>query len=262
MQQLRKAQSAAANAIVSGGPQNFLGANWVPILLRHVPSRFRTAAALRLVSLSPHYFFTRDPRAEDTRSRLQREAIVDQLLAPFLRPDMVVMDYGSGPGYMAAAVARRVRRVEAVDVSRGVLACAQVLNAAPNIIYETPDQARTRTERVDLAYSFAVIQHLTDDVLQSVLVMLRQRVKPHGTLILHFALPTEGWRTEAQWRNDLSVQGRARMRFGLNCFGRGTEHVQELVSDAGFSVIRVEPLADRTDADNAIAAQHWIVAAG
>lgn len=50
-----------------------------------------------------------------------------------------------------------------VDISLGVLACAEVLNAAPNITYETPADATRRTDIVDLAYSCAVVQHLMDD---------------------------------------------------------------------------------------------------
>lgn len=216
--------------------------------------------ALRLVSLSPHYFFTRDLHAEDARNRISRKGLTDQLLAPFLNVDTVALDYGCGPGYMAAAVARRVRYVEAVDISRGVLACASVLNAGSNIAYETPEEAANRSELIDLAYSFAVVQHLSDETFRAVLSMLKRRLRPAGSLVLHFVLPMDGWRTEDQWRADSSLQGRAKLRFGLNCFGRGVDHVEAMVAEAGFSDVRVEPLAGKTDADSDIAAQHWLVA--
>ena len=260
IQKLHKAQSVAASVIASSAPQNFLGARWVSGLVRYAPSSVRTSVALRLVSLSPHYFFTQDLHAEDARCRTQREGLTDQLLAPFLNLDTVALDYGCGPGYMALAVARRVRHVEAVDISRGVLSCAGVLNAASNITYETPEEAGSRTELVDLAYSFAVVQHLTDETFRAVLSMLKRRIRPGGSLILHFALPIDGWRTEDQWKADSSVQGRAKLRFGLNCFGRGIDHVEAMVTEAGFSDVRIEPLAGKTDADSAIAAQYWLVA--
>ena len=252
--------SVAAGAITSGAPQNFLGARWVQALVRYAPSRLRTPVVLRLLSFSPHYFYSSDLHAEDARNRVSREGLADQLLAPFLNFDTVAIDYGCGPGYMAAAVARRVRHVEAVDISRGVLACASVLNGAPNITYETPEEAGSRTELVDLAYSFSVVQHLTDETLRAVLSMLKRRIRPGGLLVLHFALPIEGWRTEDQWKADASVRGRAKLRFGLNCFGRGVDHVETMVAGAGFSHVRIEPLAGKTDADGDIAAQHWLVA--
>jgi len=220
----------------------------------------RTSLVLHLLSLSPHYFFTSDLHAEDARNRTSREGLTGQLLAEFLNPDTVALDYGCGPGYMAAAVARRVRLVEAVDISRGVLACAGVLNAASNITYETPEEARDRPELVDLAYSFAVVQHLSDETFREVLSMLRRRIRPDGLLVLHFALPIDGWRTEDQLKADSSMQGRAKLRFGLNCFGRGVDHVATMVTDAGFSLVRIESLAGKTDADSDIAAQHWLVA--
>ena len=259
-QNLHKAQSAAASVITSSASQNFLGARWVSRLVSYAPSSVRTSVVLHLLSLSPHYFYTRDLQAEDARNRTSRERLTDQLLAPFLNLDTVALDYGCGPGYMAAAVARRVRHVEAVDISRGVLACAGVLNDASNITYETPEQAGSRTELVDLAYSFAVVQHLSDETLRTVLSMLKRRIRPDGLLVLHFALPIDGWRTEDQWKADTSVQGRAKLRFGLNCFGRGVDHVQAMVTEAGFSDVRIEPLAGKTDADSDIAAQHWLVA--
>lgn len=260
MKKLGIARSVAVGAITASDPQSYLDARWVSALVKCSPSRVRIPVVLWVISLSPHYFNTRDLHSEDERNRTSREGLVDQLLAPFLNLDTVALDYGCGPGYMAAAVARRVRHVEAVDISRGVLACAAVLNPASNITYERPEEAGKRTELVDLVYSFAVVQHLTDEVFQDVLLMLRRRIRPGGLLILHFALPVDGWRTEDQWKADSSIQSRAILRFGLNCFGRGIDEVEAMVTDAGFSDIRIEGLAGKTDADSDIAAQHWLVA--
>jgi len=260
IERARKLRTAVAGAVTSGGAQNFLGAPWVSALVRHTPPGLRTSVALRLLAASPHYFFTPDLQAEHARCLTQREGLTEQLLTPFLSPDTVALDYGCGPGYMAVAVARRVRRVEAVDISSGVLACAAVLNAAPNIEYETSTEAATRNDQVEIAYSFAVVQHLTDDTFREALLMLKRRVRPEGTLVLHFATPNDGWRTEQQWRDDTSLHGRAKLRFGLNCFGRGTDHFAEMVAEAGFTDIRIEPLAGLTDADADLASQYWLVA--
>ena len=253
---------AGIGIATSGGSQDFLDAPWVNAVLRHTPPRRREQVALFVLSLSPHYFYDKDRRAEAARNRSSRELLVEEVLQPFLDPSALVLDYGCGPGYMAAAVARRVRAVEAVDVSRGVLGCAQVLNGAPNIIYETPQEALKRREPVDAAYSFAVIQHLTGMALHEALSLLRRRVRPGGTLLLHFAVPDGHWRTEDEWRSDTSVKGRARLRFGLHCFGRQDTELCRLVTESGFRNAEARPLEGLTSVNDDIARQSLLIATG
>ncbi|HEV2125522.1 MAG TPA: methyltransferase domain-containing protein [Chloroflexota bacterium] len=252
----------AAGFAASNGPQNFLGAPWAEHVLRLAPSPFRERIALRVLSLSPHYFYDSDRQAEAERNRTTREGLVRDVLLHYLDSTAIALDYGCGPGYMAAAVAAHVRQVEAVDVSRGVLACARVLNGLPNIAYETPDEAARRKEPVDIAYSFAVVQHLTDSAFRGVLTMLRRRVRTGGTLLIHFPVADEEWRTEGQWRADSSVRGRAKMRFGLNCFGRSEAEMARLVTQAGFRNTRTQPLAELTSADPDVSRQRLLVASG
>lgn len=252
----------AVGAVTSRGSQNFLGAPWVERLLRTAPSSSRESIALWLISLSPHYFYDGDRRAEADRNRTSREGLVRDLLMGYLAPTMLVLDYGCGPGYMASAVAPHVRQVEAVDVSHGVLACARVLNCSSNIIYETPFEASQRSEQIDLAYSFAVVQHLTDASLRAALTIVRERLRPGGTLLLHFPAPDGQWRTEDSWRSDRSPKGRAKLRYGLNCFGRGEEQLARLVSEAGFRGVRSNVLANMTSADADISRQRLLVAVG
>jgi 2-polyprenyl-3-methyl-5-hydroxy-6-metoxy-1,4-benzoquinol methylase len=202
-----------------GGSQNFLGARWVERVVEKAPDLVRERVALRLLSLSPHYFYDRDLQAESDRNRKSRLILADELIGPHLTPGARVLDYGCGPGYLAAAVSRQAARVDAVDISRGVLACARVLNGRSNITYQTPDEFGARGSRVDLAYSFAVVQHLRAAAVERALRLLAEALRP-GDLLLHFAMPGEVWRTEAQWLADGSLAGRARLRYGLNCFGR------------------------------------------
>lgn len=231
-------------------------------MLRRTRPRRRERAALLLLSLSPHYFYDKDRCAEADRNRASPELLVREVLQPFLEPSALVLDYGCGPGYMAAAVAKRVRAVEALDVSPGVLGRARVLNGARNIVYETPQEALRRDEPVDTAYSFAVVQHLTDDALREALSLLRRRVRAGGTLLLHFAVPDGTWRTEAEWRSDASVKGRARLRFGLHCFGRQDVEPGRLVVEAGFTDPTTRPLEGLTSVDDDISRQRLLVATG
>jgi hypothetical protein len=46
--------------ILGKEPQNFLGASWIPGFLNLVPNGNKRKWALRILGLSPHYFFDRD----------------------------------------------------------------------------------------------------------------------------------------------------------------------------------------------------------
>jgi SAM-dependent methyltransferase len=230
----RDAGNLLKHRSVWGGSQNFLGARWVERVVDHAPAAARERVALRFLSLSPHYFYDRDLAAESARNRRSRQALADELVGPHLTAGSRVLDYGCGPGYLAAAVAGKAAHVAAVDISRGVLACARALNSRPNVTYQTPDEFCSRGETVDLAYSFAVVQHLRTDVLNRALALLAAAVRPGGTLLLHFAEAGNGWRTEDQWLADDSLAGRARLHYGLNCFGRSAAEMVDLATRAGF----------------------------
>jgi len=225
-----------------GGSQNFLGARWVEHVIGKAPSLGRERVALRFLSFSPHYFYDRDLHAESARNRRSRQILADELIGPHLTPEARVLDYGCGPGYLAAAVARQAAHVNAVDISRGVLACARVLNNRPNITYQTPDELRASGGRADLAYSFAVVQHLRTEAVERALRLLAAALRPGGLLLLHFAVPGETWRTEAQWLADCSLTGRAKLRYGLNCFGRSVTEMVELATRNGFTQAAARPL--------------------
>jgi SAM-dependent methyltransferase len=257
----REAGRFALARATCDGQQNFLGARWVAHAVNKSPSGLREQVALRLLSLSPHYFYDRDIAAEADRNRRSRQALVDQLISPQLSPATRVIDYGCGPGYLASAVAGQAQHVDAVDISAGVLACARVLNQRPNISYLTPVQFRRSAQLADLAYTFAVVQHLRTDVLADVLSLLAARIGPGGILLMHFAVPgLAGWRTESDWRADQSVSARAKLRYGLNCFGREPDEMQALVRAAGFTAVTVQPLAGSLDipGDDDVSSQHLL----
>jgi SAM-dependent methyltransferase len=88
---------------------------------------------------------------------------------------------------------------------------------------------------VDLIYSFAVIQHVTDDVFRSMLGEWRRVLRPGAKVICQAVLNADGWKSEAQWRADRSLRGRLRWRFGLHCFSRNRDSLYATVTAAGFS---------------------------
>jgi SAM-dependent methyltransferase len=227
-----------------------------------LPEPVRERAALRLLSFSPHYFYDGDIRAEAERNRRSRRALAQALIGPRLTARAKVIDYGCGPGYMARAVAEMADQVDAVDISRGVLACARALNGGTGITYLTPEELRRRDGQADLAYSFAVVQHMRTEAIIGALRLLAAKLHPGGTLLLHFAEPGQGgWRTQAEWDADRSLAGRLKRRHGLNCFGRTSAEMADLAARNGFADITVAPVSQQvTLPGDDVTSQHLLIA--
>jgi SAM-dependent methyltransferase len=247
---------AALNALTLGREdQSFLDAKWIAALLRSAPSCSKRRLALSVLSWSPHYFHRRPEydglshseftEREFERNRATREKLGQLVHGPHLDAQQVVLDYGCGPGFLVRYVAGFAKTVYGIDLSLGVLECARVLNGAPNASFlQTADIAEIGDATIDLAYSVAVAQHLTDSALERVLETIRRKLKPAGKLLLHIVLDAEGWRTEEEWRRDVSIAGRMRLKYGLNCFTRGEKRVREVLEAAGFVSIMVRPMRD------------------
>jgi SAM-dependent methyltransferase len=247
---------AALMALTLGrDDQSFLDARWITGLLRRAPARTRRRLALSILSISPHYFY-RGPAYEGVshadfterefeRNRATRERLGRLILSPHLEGHHVVLDYGCGPGFLVRYVAGLAKTVYGVDISRGVLECARVINRAPNVSFvHTGNLAVIGDATVDLAYSIAVAQHLTDSALARAFDALRQKLKPGGRLLLHAVLEAEGWRTEEEWIRDVSLGGRLKLKCGLNCFTRSEERVCDMLQTAGFGSIVVRHMRD------------------
>ena len=264
MKRVRIAGALAVQFATSGSSQDFLGAPWVAPLVDTVPEAVRERAALRLLSFSPHYFYGRDIRAEAERNRQSRRAIAEALIGPHLTPQARVIDYGCGPGYMARAVAGMAGHVDAVDISPGVLACARALNGGGGITYLTLGEFRCHDGQADLAYSFAVVQHIRTEALVEALRLLAAKLRPGGTLLMHFAEPGQGgWHTQADWEADRSLAGRVKRRFGLNCFGRTSAEMTDLAAAHGFTGITVASLRGQLTVPGGgddVASQHLLIA--
>jgi cyclopropane fatty-acyl-phospholipid synthase-like methyltransferase len=246
------------SVLILSDPQNFLGAAWAPWLLQRTPRRYRKAVGLKLLSLSPHYF-SGNVEKEAERNRITREQIALDVIAPLVKPTYCVLDYGCGAGYMARAVSRLVHHVDAVDISDGVLACAEALNDEDNIRYLNVRSSGFQSISMgtyDLAYSFAVAQHLTDDGLAKLLGDVKGRLKGGGLLLLHVVIDAPDWRTEEEWRNDTTLHGRIRFRYGLHCFTRTAEQICAQVRVAGFRSVTIEPLSTKTTVEDDVARQH------
>jgi SAM-dependent methyltransferase len=268
LSQLRKLLLQAKFAVVSGGSQNFLGSSLVPLRLKL--ARDKRKAALRVLSFSPHYFCLDGDHLwpnwelleqEENRNRNSREKLTEDVVLKFAKPADVVIDYGCGPGFLAASVARHVARLTAVDISDGVLACARVINPGPNLLYRNANDLGPQDEgTADMVYSFAVAQHLSDAVLTRVLSKMFAVLRKDGKLLLHVVMDAAGWSTEKEWTADQSLRGKMKMRYGLHCFNRSELQIRELVGRAGFKDIRIEPMSSYTAAEQDLGSQDLLTA--
>ena len=238
-------------------PQNFLGAKWIPAFLKRVPEKSRRKWALRILNLSPHYFIDGDnPAFKDmsTDEYLEtsfeiisdsRQEIYEKVFKPHLEQNWTILEYGCGPGFVARAVSPHVEKIYACDISTGALACARIINAAENVEYILADEAGLAVipdESLDAVFSFAVIQHLTDEVFGIVLENSRRKLKDGGKLLLHIQLTDDVWKTEDDWKRDTSLPGKIKYKYGLHCFGRTKEKHSEMVKKHGFAEIAFESL--------------------
>lgn len=254
--------------------QSFIGATWVVTLLKAAPKRFKRRLALLVLSWSPHYFYHdiddeyyRLPfkdflEREFKRNKESREKITNLILAPYLNTHQTVLDYGCGPGFLANAVSLRVARVFAVDVSRGVLECARILNGQKKITYlHTTQLEHIKDGSVDLIYSFAVIQHVTDQVLNGILDTSYKALKDNGKIVFHVVADQQGWRDESNWVSNKSIKGRLKLKCGLNCFNRNSESIVRVFGEHDFSSVSLLPIESLCSEDfDDICKQHLITA--
>jgi SAM-dependent methyltransferase len=242
--------------------QAFIGATWLVTLLRITPSFLERNVALRILSISPHYFYRNiNPEyrgmpenqfleAEYERNRSSREQICNQILSPHLKPDDQVLDIGCGPGFLARAVARQVKQVYACDISLGALACADVINGAANIRYIYSGEsgfAQIADASLDLAYSFAVIQHLRESVIRCLFMVVGKKIRPGGRCVIQVQLDDGQWEEESIQTANQTIAGRLKLKYGLNFFPRSEEFFRELAAAAGFTVVAFRPVSQFFD---------------
>jgi len=242
--------------------QAFLDRPVVPLMLAAAPIHRRRNLAIRLLGLSPH--FSDHPvgaaridvlEREFNRNVASRRAICANLIRPSLVPGMSLLDFGCGPGYLAKAVSEFAGQVIGVDVSRGVIACAQVLNAAPNISYRVsrdPNITCVPDEEIDFVYSIAVLQHLDKKLTRAVFKGLHRVLKPGGVGVCHFMAGD----TAAALNQGELTGWEKWLKLRMVTFTPA--EMAELAGSAGFTKIVAEPIARRATIDDDVGRQHVV----
>ena len=244
-----------------GGEQEFLGARWISILLKVAPFR---RLAERLLSFSPHYFYgksfwlsRKEIRSEFVRNDNSRKVLMEDVLSPHLQCSMTVLDYGCGPGFLAKHVSTRVAKVYAVDVVDGVLACAKLINPGKHPIDYRNIKIGMPSSTCQLAFSFAVFQHLTRDACERAAEFISSSLSFGGVAIIHLVIDADGW--ESEYEID-SVMLKVKRKYGLNCFSRSRTEYVKLFQSHGFGNIQIQQAKVLTDVTDDIQGQHILTA--
>jgi ubiquinone/menaquinone biosynthesis C-methylase UbiE/DNA-binding transcriptional ArsR family regulator len=141
----------------------------------------------------------------------------------------VVGDLGCGTGHVSAALAPFVARVVAVDASAQMLQAARArVGTADNVDLRRGEleSLPIDDERLDLATLMLVLHHVPDPAVA--LKEVARVLKAGGRLLLVDMLPHE--------------RENYRQQMGHVWLGFAEDHMRQLMTDAGFTDIRIIPL--------------------
>ena len=254
--------------VASSKDHAFLDRAWVPHLLRLCPRNQRRQLALHLLALSPHYWiyqwtnkyparFSRNDVLEHEyqRNADSRRQLCDLVLRQFLRPEMAVLDFGCGPGFLARWASEYVAHIVASDVSRGVVACAGELNSAPNLDYVTngvSDLRNVQNSSIDLAYSFAVFQHLHKEQTRAFLNEFARVLKPGGQGVCHTILK------DVSQAKEYGPQGWVEQRVMLRMVYYTHDEWHQMLGEAGLENVEIKDVSNYADIDDDIGGEQLV----
>lgn len=237
--------------------QNFLGQPAIPWLLAITPKSYRRPLALRILAVSPHYFILQHSdlypesmsrtailEAEWSRMLHSRRQIYEGILKPYLDRTKTVLDFGCGPGALALLAAGQSKKVIGVDVSRGAIACAKVVAPSENLTFVTingKDLSTIPDGSIDLLYSFAVIQHLSDEQARVFFREFHRVLAPGATALCHVARGENAAREEPASADAGSTSVIAK-RLKLRMMHRSPAAAASMIADAGFPGADLKPV--------------------
>lgn len=126
-----------------------------------------------------HPMHTRQTSPEERAQAVRDELLI---LSPFLRPSTVFLEVGPGDYALATAVAARVVRVLAVDVSDEIL-CARALPENVRPVLSDGSSILVEPGSVDVAYSNQMMEHVHPDDALEQLRQLYAALKRGGVYI-------------------------------------------------------------------------------
>ncbi len=147
----------------------------------HERARLYTQVYDELFQKIPDHPQLTEKQSQQTRQR----AVLHQLnlLSRFLTPETMFLEIGAGDCALSCAVAPRVKKVFAVDVSPEITRNAQLPDNAELIILENGTKLPILPESVSLAYSYQLMEHLHPDDARVQLSSIYRVLKPGGKYV-------------------------------------------------------------------------------
>lgn len=128
------------------------------------------------------------PEWEEISKNYYDESIRNRLLeVSILKKDMTVIDLGAGDGYISRAIARHVKKVLAVDISKEMLKELKKKareNGLKNIetVESDGQEVPVRDGSADLVCASMYLHHIDDP--EHAVIEMKRLVKPGGTVFL------------------------------------------------------------------------------
>lgn len=256
--------------------QDFLSSPLIRLLFAMAPPPARKPLALNILSISPHYYkiegypksmgFREILEAEHARNTDSRKQIREVILKKYITPDMVVLDFGCGPGYVSYQAGFLAKRVIGVDVSDGAVACARIINNLPNITYvrtNDRDLSAIGDHTVNVVISFAVLFHLSNPQISGFMKEFHRVLTPGGIAVLHVAIRGSEVATQLEssprvlyW---LKKNQTIRNRLGLRYIVRTADYFVTLSETMGFCNIDVLSIANMGQIQDDVGRQHLLI---
>lgn len=100
-----------------------------------------------------------------------------------------VLDFGCGDGRLSQELAKcGVSEVVGVDISERAIGFARVFNSANSCRFFCGDIEKLPEEGFDVAVAMEVLEHISDDLIDGVLLAIESRLEPGGHFIV--SVPT------------------------------------------------------------------------
>jgi len=126
--------------------------------------------------------------------------ILEEFVFPYLGPERIVAEIGSGGGRLSVRVAPLVKELHCFDVSQEMLdVCRKTLATHPNVHYHLINSPEFDTQyfgRFDFVYAFDVFVHLDLHTIWRYFQSIRRTLREGGVAFLHTAnlKSPDGWR--------------------------------------------------------------------
>jgi len=124
-----------------------------------------------------------------------KQSVVDQFLAPYLGPDVDVLELGPGHGRWSEYMVGHARSVCLVDVSeRCINECRHRFGDHPEVTFQVND-GRTlpvADRSVNLVWTFGTFVHIDPQDIQSYMGEVGRVLRPGGRFVIHHA-GISGW---------------------------------------------------------------------